>query len=114
MWRPAVPAGKQHYKMRDRSPQSNWEERRLPQKLTANSQRRTLKNWKTGEDTFLRIVFEGTSKNCLNVIARSEATRQSPVIHHKNARFADASTPIVLYAVLVVVLRFARNDKTRF
>jgi hypothetical protein len=60
MWRPAVPAGKQHYKMRDRSPQSNWEERRLPQKLTANpqrSQKRTRKNWKTGEDCFLRIVW---------------------------------------------------------
>jgi hypothetical protein len=30
MYRPAVPAGKQRYKMRDRSSQSNWEERELP------------------------------------------------------------------------------------
>jgi hypothetical protein len=71
--------------------------------------------WNIGKctDLYLKCLM-GTSKNCFDVIARSEATRhhdfdgiqryrssrvrESPVIHNKNAR----------------LLHFIRNDKTRF
>jgi hypothetical protein len=58
------------------------------------------------------IHFSGIHINTFEVIAGAAALRISRnSLQKREIRFA--ATPVALCAVLVVVLRFGRNDKTR-